>query len=170
MDFILQFIERRRVGELIRRDVAVQLVRDELNISNKEAETKVKALESVNRVEGHAWNTVFVKVEDLKNLLSSVIEAVVEKVEEVVEEVVGTVKKTVKKVSQLLLPAPKESKYVPYDSIVFLNCKTPEEVKALYKRLSKIYHPDKGGRAEDFKQLKKDYEQMLIWVSDNLKF
>lgn len=150
MDFILQFIERRRVGELIRRDVAVQLVRDELNISNKEAETKVKALDSVNRVEGHAWNTVFVKVEDLKSLISSLLE----------EE----------EVTQLLLPAPKESKYVPYDSIVFLDCKTPEEVKALYKRLSKVYHPDKGGSAEDFKQLKKDYEQMLIWVSDNLKF
>lgn len=98
-NFIIQFIERRQEGEYIRRDTAMLLIRDEFALSNKEAEEMIKALDAFNRVEGHKWNTVFVKVNDLMSLISSLVEDSADTIEEVEEEEDTTVR---------LLPAPKE--------------------------------------------------------------
>ena len=40
----------------------------------------------------------------------------------------------------------------------FENCKTLDELKAEYRRLSKIYHPDLGGDLEIMKQINAQYE------------
>ena len=40
----------------------------------------------------------------------------------------------------------------------FENCKTLDELKAEYRRLSKIYHPDLGGDLETMKQINAQYE------------
>lgn len=41
----------------------------------------------------------------------------------------------------------------------FVNCKTLEEVKHLFKELAKKLHPDCGGDAEEFKAMKAEYEK-----------
>lgn len=35
---------------------------------------------------------------------------------------------------------------------------TEEEIRAAYKAAARIHHPDKGGKEEDFKQLKDEYD------------
>jgi hypothetical protein len=41
----------------------------------------------------------------------------------------------------------------------FNNCYTPDELKAEYRRLVKLLHPDKGGSNADFQQMQNLYEQ-----------
>jgi len=40
----------------------------------------------------------------------------------------------------------------------FSDCKTPEEAKKKFRKLAKLYHPDKGGSNEKMAELKKEYE------------
>jgi hypothetical protein len=40
------------------------------------------------------------------------------------------------------------------------------KIKASYKKLAKIYHPDVGGDAEKFKRLNEAHQQMLIWAEN----
>ena len=40
----------------------------------------------------------------------------------------------------------------------FTNCHTLDELKAEYRRLVKLHHPDRGGDAETMKQVNNDYE------------
>ena len=40
------------------------------------------------------------------------------------------------------------------------------KIKAAYKKLAKIYHPDVGGDAEKFKRLNEAHQQMLLWVKN----
>lgn len=40
----------------------------------------------------------------------------------------------------------------------FTDCKTLDELKAEYRRLIKIHHPDRGGDVETMKQVNNDYE------------
>ena len=40
------------------------------------------------------------------------------------------------------------------------------KVKSAYKRMAKLYHPDKGGDAEKFKQLNEAHQQMLLWTEN----
>jgi len=42
----------------------------------------------------------------------------------------------------------------------------PEEVKAQYKKMAKLLHPDAGGTQEDFEILKKAEEQALRWFEE----
>ena len=42
-----------------------------------------------------------------------------------------------------------------------------KEVKAIYRRLAKQYHPDMGGDAEKMKELTKAYEKALRNVDNN---
>ena len=41
----------------------------------------------------------------------------------------------------------------------FSECKTIEEVKTIFRRLSKHFHPDKGGEAALMIELKKQYDE-----------
>lgn len=43
----------------------------------------------------------------------------------------------------------------------FNNVKNLQELKAEYKKLVKIHHPDKGGDTETMKQINAEYEKML---------
>lgn len=43
----------------------------------------------------------------------------------------------------------------------FNGCDTPEEMKERYRVLAKQFHPDRGGNAEDFRELKAQYEKRL---------
>lgn len=43
----------------------------------------------------------------------------------------------------------------------FQNLKTIEQAKSVYKKLAKIYHPDKGGDSEQFKSLNKEYHRFI---------
>ncbi len=53
---------------------------------------------------------------------------------------------------------------------IFKNCKTIEEIKKLYKKLSKEYHPDLGGDTEIFKELLSAYETAIKMFSyENFK-
>lgn len=40
----------------------------------------------------------------------------------------------------------------------FTGCKTLDDLKAEYRRLIKLHHPDRGGDAETMKQVNNDYE------------
>jgi DnaJ-class molecular chaperone len=40
-------------------------------------------------------------------------------------------------------------------------CSTPEELKKAYKKLALKHHPDKGGDPERFKEITKEYEELL---------
>jgi hypothetical protein len=40
------------------------------------------------------------------------------------------------------------------------------KIKASYKKLAKIYHPDVGGDAEKFKRLNEAHQQMLLWAEN----
>jgi hypothetical protein len=40
------------------------------------------------------------------------------------------------------------------------------KIKASYKKLAKIYHPDVGGDAEKFKRLNEAHRQMLLWAEN----
>lgn len=40
------------------------------------------------------------------------------------------------------------------------------KIRAAYKRLAKIYHPDVGGDTEQFKKLNEAHQQMLIWAQN----
>ena len=52
----------------------------------------------------------------------------------------------------------------------FRDCKTIEELKSLYKKLSKKYHPDLGGDTELFKELLNAYETAIRMFSyENFK-
>jgi len=39
-------------------------------------------------------------------------------------------------------------------------------IRSAYKKMAKIYHPDKGGDAEKFKILNEAHQQMLIWAEN----
>lgn len=43
-------------------------------------------------------------------------------------------------------------------------CKT--KIKAAYKKMAKVHHPDAGGDEEKFKKLKDAHEQMLLWAQN----
>lgn len=43
----------------------------------------------------------------------------------------------------------------------FLKVETIEKAKQLYKRLAKVYHPDKGGNSEQFKILNNEYHRFI---------
>ena len=44
----------------------------------------------------------------------------------------------------------------------FQNCKTAEELKAEYKRLAKILHPDNNnGNRADFQEMKANFEKRI---------
>ena len=40
------------------------------------------------------------------------------------------------------------------------------KIRSAYKKMAKIYHPDKGGDAEKFKILNEAHQQMLIWAEN----
>jgi hypothetical protein len=40
------------------------------------------------------------------------------------------------------------------------------KIKAAYKKLAKIYHPDVGGDTEKFKRLNEAHQQMLLWAKN----
>jgi len=40
------------------------------------------------------------------------------------------------------------------------------KIRSAYKKMAKIYHPDKGGDAEKFKILNEAHQQMLVWVEN----
>lgn len=41
-----------------------------------------------------------------------------------------------------------------------------DKIKAAYKKMAKLYHPDKGGDEEMFKQLNEAHHQMLLWAEN----
>ncbi len=41
----------------------------------------------------------------------------------------------------------------------FYDCKTQQEAKSKYKELAKKLHPDKGGSAQDFKDMQAEYDR-----------
>lgn len=43
----------------------------------------------------------------------------------------------------------------------FTDCKTLEEAKTLYRKLSKELHPDLGGNTEEFKKMQSSYEKFV---------
>lgn len=43
----------------------------------------------------------------------------------------------------------------------FQNIETIDEAKKVYKRLAKVFHPDKGGNAEQFKILNDEYHRFI---------
>jgi len=43
----------------------------------------------------------------------------------------------------------------------FVDCKTQEEAKKLYKKLVKKHHPDKGGDEKVFLEVKKQFEEFI---------
>jgi hypothetical protein len=47
------------------------------------------------------------------------------------------------------------------ETYFFDDCYTPEELKAKYRQLSKIHHPDAGGNPDTFVELTKQYEFQL---------
>jgi hypothetical protein len=60
------------------------------------------------------------------------------------------------------------------EAIKFLNM-TPEDliiggcvsrIKAAYKKMAKLHHPDMGGDAEKFKRLNEAHQQMLNWAEN----
>ena len=46
------------------------------------------------------------------------------------------------------------------------HCKTIEELKREYRRLTKVYHPDCGGTDEQMKALNAEYEKMFNILKD----
>lgn len=48
----------------------------------------------------------------------------------------------------------------------FINCNTLEELKAEYKRLVKIHHPDAGGDVEIMKEINNEYEKAFEILKD----
>ena len=47
----------------------------------------------------------------------------------------------------------------------FTNCYTSDEIKIRYRQLAKLLHPDAGGTAQEFRDLKSQYDYMLSSVS-----
>lgn len=43
----------------------------------------------------------------------------------------------------------------------FMNCKSLEDLKAEYRRLVKLHHPDLGGNTETMKAINDDPESLL---------
>ncbi len=43
---------------------------------------------------------------------------------------------------------------------------TQHKIKLAYRRMAKIYHPDKGGDEEKFKALNEAHQQMLMWAEN----
>lgn len=43
----------------------------------------------------------------------------------------------------------------------FAHCKNQEEAKAIYRKLVFQYHPDRGGKEEDFIELQEQYKEFL---------
>ena len=48
----------------------------------------------------------------------------------------------------------------------FMNCKSLEELKAEYRRLAKIHHPDRGGDTETMKAINNEYEEAFKVLKD----
>ncbi|HLO70067.1 MAG TPA: hypothetical protein VK167_04310 [Flavipsychrobacter sp.] len=46
----------------------------------------------------------------------------------------------------------------------FIDCRTIEEVKSLYKQLAKVMHPDCGGSTELMQDLNKQYELTIAFI------
>ena len=46
------------------------------------------------------------------------------------------------------------------------HCKTLDELKKEYRRLTKVYHPDCGGSTEQMKQLNLEFEKMYAKLSN----
>lgn len=53
----------------------------------------------------------------------------------------------------------------------FTNVNTLEELKKQYKKLALQYHPDKGGKTEEFQNINNEYENLLkkINIENNVK-
>ncbi len=47
-----------------------------------------------------------------------------------------------------------------------LSKSSTEKIRSAYKRMAKVHHPDKGGRAEDFRRLTEAHDQMLFWAEN----
>lgn len=54
-----------------------------------------------------------------------------------------------------------------YEILELKNFANTEEIKAKYKELIKINHPDKGGKAENFEKIKKAYEILKLEETKN---
>lgn len=54
----------------------------------------------------------------------------------------------------------------------FIDCKTISEAKEVYRKLAKVFHPDKGGDAELFRELQKQHDewspQMNMYTPNNM--
>jgi len=50
------------------------------------------------------------------------------------------------------------------DSLVFGDY--VREIKKAYRRMAKVYHPDKGGDGERFKEINRAHEVMLQWIEN----
>jgi len=48
---------------------------------------------------------------------------------------------------------------------IFRDCKTPEEIRKLYRKLAMKHHPDHGGNTADMQELNRQYEQALAGKS-----
>ena len=44
---------------------------------------------------------------------------------------------------------------------IFRDCKTPEEIRKLYRKMAMKHHPDHGGNTADMQELNRQYEQAL---------
>lgn len=47
---------------------------------------------------------------------------------------------------------------------------TPDSLKARYRELAKLHHPDAGGDKEEFQLLQQEYEQALFELGQNEKY
>lgn len=52
---------------------------------------------------------------------------------------------------------------------MFDDCSTPKEVKDRWRQLANEHHPDKGGDAEYFDKVKKEYDKALEKASAPIK-
>lgn len=57
-------------------------------------------------------------------------------------------------------------KVLKLDRKDLLSVDQERKIKAAYKKMAKIYHPDAGGDAKKFRQLAEAHQQMLLWVKN----
>ena len=52
----------------------------------------------------------------------------------------------------------------------FINCKTLDDVKKLYKKLALENHPDRGGKHETMQQINSQYADAIRIISNGMEF